>query len=450
MTEVINFGLQRFIQKYLVEFFNENFFSKDINEIVSEYEEILLATLGVAPGNQHIRDLHELGYLPLAIYALPEGTPTPLRVPMVTVRNTDNRFFWLTNYIETLMSCELWGPSTVATLAWEYKKVLSAYALKTVGNLDFVPFQGHDFSMRGMGCLEHAALLGMGHLLSFVGTDTIPAIQEVMNYYPDSQPGLIGTSIPATEHSIQCAYGDDMEYFDKLITKVHPAGFVSIVSDGYDFWDVVGRVLPTLKDKIMARDGKVVIRPDSGDPVKIICGDAAGKTDLERKGAVEALWDIFGGTVSDQGYKILDSHIGLIYGDAITLDRCKQICQKLKDKGFASINCVFGIGSYSYYYNTRDTFGFAMKATLVRINGEEIQIQKNPKTDDGTKISAKGAVVVKRDHDGVLQYKDELSLMKAVCEPGNELQIVFHNGDTPNKQSLAEIRTRLNSFLPKV
>jgi len=319
---------------------------------------------------------------------------------MMTIENTKPEFFWLTNYIETLASCELWMTSNSATIAYNYRKLLDDYALKTVGDKSFVPFQGHDFSFRGMGGLESAILSGMAHLLSFVGTDTIPAITALEHLYnANIEKELVGTSVPATEHSIQCAYGDDMAYLKRMITEVHPSGIVSVVSDGYDFWDVIGRVIPALKTEIMNRKGgtivdKVVIRPDSGDPVLILTGDPNGKTELERKGAVEALWDIFGGTVSPMGYKMLDSHIGLIYGDAITYDRAKEICEKLANKGFASTNVVYGIGSFTYQYNTRDTLGFALKSTFCKINGVDKQIFKDPKTDNGVKKSLKGKVQV--------------------------------------------------------
>lgn len=451
VNQVVAFGAQAFIKDTLIQYFNENFFDRNKENIVQEYKRVIKFTLGVQnPETQHLEDLHDLGYLPLSIKALPEGTLTPLRVPMLTIQNTNPKFFWLTNFIESLASAELWQASTSATLALEYRKILDKAAMETVGNTDFVMFQGHDFSMRGMSSLQSAVSSGMGHLLSFVGTDTIPAIvaTEIL-YNANIEKELIGTSIPATEHSIQCAYGDDMKYLERMLTEVHPNGFVSIVSDGYDFWDVIRRVLPALKDKIMARSGgpvgdRVVIRPDSGDPVLIVCGDPdSPKGSLENKGAVEALWDIFGGTTTEKGYKLLDSHIGLIYGDAITLKRAQEICDRLKAKGFASINCVYGIGSYTYQYNTRDTFGFALKSTLCVINGDEKQIFKDPKTDDGTKKSQKGRVVVKESIHGNLFVMDGLSLKDNIH--GDLLQEVFRDGELLVDQSFSEIRNRLKN-----
>ncbi len=448
VDQVVAFGTQAFIKTYLIDFFDTNFFGREKSKVVAEYKRLITSTLGDPnPSTTHIEELHDLGYLPLSIKALAEGTLVPLRVPMMTIQNTDKRFFWLTNFVESLASCELWQPSTSATIAREYRKIMDIAAMRTVGDTGFVMFQGHDFSMRGMSSLQSAVSSGMGHLLSFVGTDTIPAIvgAEVL-YGANVEKELVGTSIPATEHSIQCTYGDDLKYLERMLSVVHPNGFVSIVSDGYDFWEVIRSVLPALKSKIMARSGgpvgdRVVIRPDSGDPVLIVCGDPdAPEGSLERKGAVEALWDIFGGTVSAKGYKILDSHIGLIYGDAITLRRCEEICERLAAKGFASINCVYGIGSYTYQYNTRDTFGFALKSTLAVINGDEKQIFKDPKTDNGIKKSQKGRVVVLKDGNS-LKFVDGLGLNDVV--EGDLLTEVFRDGKLLVDQKFSEIRERL-------
>lgn len=451
VREVVAFGFQAFFKK-LEDIFQENFFSWSKEKVVTEYARTIRCTLGIPnPSTKHIEELYDYGKLPIEVWALPEGTLVPTRVPMMTIQNTDSRFFWFTNYIETLASSELWQMATSATIARQYRKILDFYAMETVGNTDFVQFQGHDFSMRGMSSLESAISSGMGHLLSFVGTDTIPAINATEYYYgANIEKELVGTSIPATEHSIQCSYEDDMAYFEAMISRVHPSGFVSIVADGYDFWDVINRVLPALKDKIMARTGgpigdKVVIRPDSGDPVKIVCGDPdASEGSLQRKGAIEALWDIFGGTRTEKGYRLLDSHIGLIYGDAITIDRATAISKGLMEKGFASINCVYGIGSFTYQYNTRDTFGFALKSTLVVRNGKEQMIFKDPKTDDGTKKSQRGRVMVTRQSPlGSLRCINGLSLQDRMT--GNLLRPIYREGQWLVEETFSGIRERLKN-----
>lgn len=450
VTEVVWFGGQAFFKEYLIDMFNEHFFNRPKAEVIAEYVRIIKFTLGDQnPETKHLEELHDLGYLPLLIKALPEGTIVPLRVPVMTIQNTDPRFFWLTNFVESLASSELWQPSTSATIAREYKRLLDRYQKET-SDADmawFTAFQGHDFSMRGMSSLRSSILSGMGHLTSFVGTDTIPAIAAAEYYYgANIEKELVGTSVPATEHSIQCAYGDDMKYLKRMLTEVHPSGIVSIVSDGYDLWDVLTRVVPALKEDIMARKGgpvgdKVVIRPDSGDPVKIVCGDMyAKKGTPEHKGAIQLLWETFGGTVNAKGYKQLDSHIGLIYGDAITLRRAEEIMQILKDKGFASTNVVFGIGSYTYQYNTRDTFGFALKSTACVINGDEKMIFKDPKTDDGIKKSQKGCVAVTAD----LRLVDGLTLLEVeTMAMKNLLQPVFKDGKLLVNQTFSEIRERI-------
>jgi len=445
IDEVVAFGFQGFIKEYLIDFFNKEFFSVNVESICAEYERYMKFTLGLKnTDSSHIEALHELGYLPIKIIAVPEGTKVPLRVPMLTIENTHPDFFWVTNYLETIMSNELWLPSTSATLANKYREILEYWAMKTVGNVGHVPFQGHDFSMRGMTSLHSAATSGAGHLLSFVGTDTIPSIMYHEEFYnANIEKELVGTSIPATEHSVQCTFGDDELYFKTMITDVYPEGFASIVSDGYDYWKMVSEVIPSLKDIIMNRDGKVVVRPDSGDPVKIVCGDATSTESVIRKGTVEALWETFGGTINELGYKELDGHIGVIYGDAITIDRANEICRQLEAKGFASSNIVFGIGSYTYQYNTRDTFGFALKATYAVVNGEGIKIFKDPKTDDGVKKSLKGMVGVVKNSDGSLRYVDDLDELQLSNLVNNIMRPIFKDGNLLVDDTLQQIRDRI-------
>jgi nicotinamide phosphoribosyltransferase len=365
----------------------------------------------------------------------------------------------VTNYLETLMSCALWQPTTSATMAREYRKLLDKWAEKTSSTPDFVQFQGHDFSMRGMGGLDAACTSGAGHLLSFSGTDTIPAIAYLENYYgANIEKEMVGCSVAATEHSVMCAggAGDEFETYRRLIEDVYPTGIVSIVSDTWDLWQVLTDTIPKLRDSILTRDGKVVIRPDSGDPVDIICGtlpwvvatgDEAFAFDMRtpaQKGVVELLWETFGGTINDKGFKELDPHIGAIYGDAITIARADDICKRLAAKGFASTNIVFGIGSYTYQYNTRDTFGFALKSTHVVIDGTEHNIFKDPITDDGTKKSQTGRVVVFTDEAGNIVHADGYSREEeAQSAATNLLQPIFKNGEAMNIQSLAEIRSRI-------
>lgn len=454
VNKVVVFGFQYFIKKYLIEYFNDNFFSKNIDDILNEYKRIIKYSLNDNnPETEHIEKLHKLGYLPLKICALKEGTLCPLKVPCLTIENTLPDFYWLTNFFETIFSAEIWKPMTSATIALEYKKILVKWADLTCDNKEHVKYQGHDFSMRGMPCVNSAASSGAGHLLSFVGTDTIPAIQFLEKYYnANVENELIGTSIPATEHSVMCCNGKN-EYasIKRLITEVYPKGIVSIVSDTWNLWDVITKTLPQLKNEIMQRDGRVVIRPDSGNPVDIICGTDNIIDNLNnpykneiKKGVIELLWDIFGGTINSKGYKVLDSHIGCIYGDAITLERANEICKKLKEKGFASSNIVFGIGSFTYCYNTRDTFGFAMKSTYAIKDGQEVFLFKNPITDDGEKKSQKGLVSVILDDDN-LKLIDELNKSEYDNVYNNLLQPIYKNGELLKQYSLNDIRNSLNN-----
>lgn len=556
VDEVVVFGIQHFILEYLIKQFNEEFFGYKYE--ASHYAEYTLreqTSMKIIDykkeiidnykkhcnvDTKHIEALWDLGYLPIEIKALDEGTLCPIGVPMMTITNTHPEFAWLVNYLETLISCMLWQPITSATIAYEYKKILDKYALETTGSIEGTQWQGHDFSMRGMSSCESAILSGMGHLLSFTGTDTIPAIYQLESSYKAT--GLIGASVPATEHSVMCMGTKESEIVTfKRLLDLYPTGILSVVSDTWDLWKVCTEYLPQLKEDILKRDGKLVIRPDSGDPIDIICGlpikkfdtleDAIGdfedilgsnqvhgeqeftcdeeitvqiedkyyilkadNVDWNRydkqyyfvedynisseevaakpcnKGVIELLWDTFGGTTNEQGYKVLDSHIGAIYGDSITLERAKQICERLKAKGFASTNIVLGIGSYTYQYNTRDTFGFAMKATygeithrtceepcLLEMNTEGMQvcdaghckypkkeareIFKDPITDDGTKKSKKGLLRVILNTDDSISCIDQQSWEN---EQGGLLTTVFKDGKLVKVTTLDEIRNKLN------
>lgn len=552
VNKVVFFGLQYFIKDYLIDSFNKTFFNRPKEEVINEFKRVMKNTIGTDDAS-HWEALHDLGYLPLKIDALPEGILTPIRVPMFTIENTIPEFYWLTNFIETIMSTEIWKPMTSATIALQYRKICEKWAEKTCDDISHIDFQGHDFSMRGMAGVDAACSSGAGHLLSFKGTDTIPAVLWLEKYYnADCEKELIGTSIPATEHSVAetniieiqqelmkyhgpefkeplMNYGVYNEELIKLTDKfskdniskeegvrelaeivylnrlldVYPSGIFSYVADTYNLWEVLTSILPILKDRIMSRDGKVVIRPDSGDPCDIICGlntkgykvgpmiqkeydlSQDGKslikykfirddsTDLPKiltevesidtsdyaeqryKGVIELLWDTFGGTINSKGYKVLDPHISCIYGDAITLERAEEICKRLEAKGFASSNIVFGIGSYTYNMNTRDTFGFALKTTYAQVNGKELLLYKDPITDDGTKKSQKGMVSVFRDEmfdeimyrDEYYQKDKEEAIQMRKDHPNDEhyemLQTVFLNGKLLKDWSLSEIRNRL-------
>lgn len=457
IDHVVHFGLQAFLQRYATDAFAP-FFEADEDLVCDLYEERVTGILGPENakgiGTDHIRALHRKGYLPLEFKAVPEGTPVPIGVPSFTIENTEPEFFWLTNYIETVLSAEVWQASTSATIAHRFRGILEAGAKRTGGPIAAVDWQGHDFSFRGMSSSETAAMSGAGHLLSFTGTDSLVSLEWIDNYYGGA---YTAGSVPATEHSVMCtgiATVGERELFSRIL-DLYPTGIVSVVSDTFDLWKVVTEYLPSLKDKVMARDGKIVVRPDSGNPVDILTGllpDAGltkmGLTDEELdawfaeqgpagKGVVELLWDAFGGTVNEKGFKELDPHVGVIYGDSITAERAQAIIDRLAAKGFASTNVVFGLGSYTYQYNTRDTFSSAIKATLAIVDGVEYNLFKNPVTDDGTKKSATGRLAVLRDADGKLYLQQKATPEQ---EAASELQTVWKDGQFVRKQTFAEVR----------
>lgn len=443
------FGIQYFIKEYLIKRFNEDFFNLDEDVAVKTFERRINTFLGDNEvGTEHIRALHQLGYLPIRIKALPEGNLCPIGVPMLTIINTDPRFFWLTNFLETMMSMCLWLPMTSATTARIYRKELERHARKTMFPKDIeLGFNCHDFSMRGMAGLEAAVTSGMGHLTSFIGSETIPAIGACEVYYnANAEKELIAATVPATEHSVMCAGGMEDEFgtFKRLLTELYPKGFVSIVSDTWDFWQVITDFIPRLKNEILARDGRFVVRPDSGTPEDIICGTGnADDPEHIRKGAYECLWDIFGGTYTENGYKVLDTHIGMIYGDSITIERQREIYRRLEEKGFAATNLVLGIGSYTYQYRTRDSLGFAMKATWCCVNGKHKPIFKSPKTDSGMKKSLKGLLSVVKEN-GKYKVYDNVSPEE---EYQSCLEIVFEDGKIVRDWSLNEVRENVRQTI---
>jgi len=463
--QVVVFGSQM-VMKQIHEMFQEGFFSQPKDVVCGEVKRELSMYLGTDYDVTHIEKLHDLGYLPIIVKSITEGKTVPIKVPVLTIYNTHPDFYWLTNYLETLLSNLLWKPMTSATIANQYRKVLTKWMEKTdKENAWFIDWQGHDFSMRGMDSAEATISSGLGHLTSFSGSDSLPTIYGARKYYGET--GFVCGSVPATEHSVMCAgtKEDEVETFRRLL-NTYPKGILSVVSDTWDLWKVCTEHVVTLKEEILARDGKLVIRPDSGNPVDILCGFPKNEEGLlynseenikngdsyylepkntpEEKGVIELLWDVFGGTINEQGYKVLDSHIGAIYGDSITIDRANEICERLEAKGFASTNVVLGIGSFTYQYNTRDTFGFAMKATYVEINGEGREIFKDPITDDGTKKSATGLLCVEELPDGKIGLYDKVTWN---TENTGLLRPIYEDGVFYNQTTLTEIRKKISNLI---
>jgi nicotinamide phosphoribosyltransferase len=455
--KVVSFG-QQMVMMQIHEAFEKEFFSRPKDEVISEMKRELSLYLNTDYDVSHFERLHDLGYLPIHVKIIPEGNMVGIKVPVLTIYCTYFEFFWITNYLETIISNLLWKPMTSATIANQYRKVLTKWQEKTDREKAwFIDWQAHDFSMRGLDSIEACVSSGLGHAISFSGSDSLPVIHGARKFY--NAQGMVVGSVNATEHSVMCSGGkeDEVETFNRLL-ETFPTGILSVVSDTWDLWKVCTHHVSVLKDKIMSRDGKLVIRPDSGNPADIVCGYNTAEIleyhDYDAnhpsyKGVVELLWDVFGGTVNDQGYKVLDPHIGVIYGDSITLERAEEICNRLASKGFASTNIVFGVGSFTYQYNTRDTFGFAMKATYVEVNGEGREIFKDPITDDGTKKSATGLLqvvkVFQSDSMGKLHENGYMLVDKISWdeEKNGELKTLYKDGQFTNLATFDEIRKRL-------
>lgn len=437
IEQVVVFGIQGFIKKYLINYFNQNFFARPKQQVVQEYSDFIYRTLNINDDGRHIAQLHELGYLPIKIKAIEEGELVAVGIPIMTIENTDYKFFWLTNYLETLINASLWQPITSASMAYCCRIKLLEFANKTCDDLQHIAFQCHDFSMRGMSSLESAEISGAGHLTVFLGTDTIPAISYIEYYYGSKT--LIGTSILASEHSVMSAHGEDELQTFRYLMQQFPTTMLSIVADTTDFWHNICVNLPLLKAEILARpqQAKIIIRPDSGNALFILCGDPNAETEHEKKGLIECLWDIFGGEINNKGYKVLNPHIGAIYGDGINYEKICRILTALEQKGFASSNIVFGVGSQTYQHHSRDSLGFAMKATSIQINGEEKGIFKAPKTDSGLKKSQRGRVKVINQ----IKYMEGLNAQSDFSD--DWLKTVFKNGRLLKEVSFEQIREKL-------
>lgn len=452
------FGIQYLCMKYLIEDFKKNFFERSEKEIAEEYMGFMQSYIGYNQAQQvgvdHIIELHRLGFLPIEIRALPEGTVCPIGVPCLTITNTDERFFWLVNYLETLISCTLWPMMTSATIAREYKKELKRHCEKT--GIPMNDFMIHDFSMRGMSGIESSILSGMGHLTCFSGSESLPAIAEMRRYYDPEYKANIST-IFATEHSVACSNTEfdeegpsDFEYIGNML-NLYKDGMFSIVADTYDFWRFIGNYIPKYKCDIMRRNGRVVIRPDSGVPEDIICGVDAQLNFFSKeydpfkgRGAYQTLMEIFGCTYTRKGYKVMDDHIGMIYGDAITLERQAEIYRRLENKGISASNLVLGVGSYTYLGRvSRDSLGFAMKTTNCCINDEWKEIYKDPKTVCGMPKKSLRGFINLYEEEGRIVAKDRQSAV----DNDSLLKKVFCNGTTTSLCDIIDIKRRINDGL---
>lgn len=512
--KVVVFGIQwMVIRLHLMA--KKGFFDRPKAEAIQEMKDVLGPYIGQEKFDQ-FEALHDLGYLPVEIKALDEGTLVDIGTPVFTIRNTHPDFEWLPNFLETGISMDMWKQLTVATIARTYRLISNDFAIRTTGSTAGVEFQNHDFSSRGQSGFESCAINGAAFLLSSCGTDNVASLWAAKTFYnAKNDHRLLAGSVPAGEHSVttsgilteQERWNTSLQvntpdepisleeaeflYAKKLLTERFPAGIMSYVADSYDYWTFITKILPRLKDVIEARDGKFVVRGDSGNPVHVIAGyrfasigysaevsdrevnaeiadlfdtgieairmngkywkilSEGGKanglieiSEAEALGTIASLHAIFGGTTNAKGYIELDSHIGMIYGDGITVQRSEEILTRLEEAGFASTNIVFGVGSYSLNMISRDHLGMAIKATntIVDINGQQVDkpIYKDPKTDSSKK-SAKGLMTVV-EKDGKLIFIDNVS---RELEKGGLLTTVYKDGELLKFVDLYEIREKL-------
>jgi nicotinamide phosphoribosyltransferase len=528
VTKIVSFG-QQLVWKWIHDEFKENFFFREMRNdsewntdkiFQDEYKNKSLQFvkdmslyLGMEYDGKHFEELWELGYLPIRVKSLPEGVETLPNIPHMTFINTVDGFAWLTLYLETIVSNLAWKPAYAATIAKLYRRQAEEWVAKTdLDNMWLVDYMCHDFSARGLSGPHDMISVGLGHATSFKGSDTLVTIPAARYFYNEPEDEVCINSVNASEHSVSTTkiftVGEQQMIADWL--EIFPKGILSIVSDTFDLWKLITEYLPANKEAIMSRDGKLVIRPDSGDPVDIICGITALQVkDLKRsslgfayrakyravefnnkfylielledtvklgkeislsevKGVIELLWDIFDGTINEQGYKVLDPHIGCIYGDSITPERQLEIYKRLADKGFAATNIILGIGSYTYNYTTRDWASMAAKGSWFEVHNEcskpcdvcyrdlgycgqahkqSYNIYKDPITDDGTKKSLKGLLTVYQNSPEHKTHPNEIWCgAEQTLEEESEglLQVIYEDGKFHNQTSLTEIRKTLS------
>ena len=421
------YGLQYFIKQYL---------SGQVvtEEKIQRAKKFWDAHLGPNHFNEagwrHILDKHN-GHLPVRIKAVPEGTVVKTGNVLVTVENTDPEVPWLTNFLESIL-LQVWYPTTVGTLSREVKKNLISYLKKTTSYNEeeisgVVAFMLHDFGFRGVSSVESSGLGGSSHIINFMGTDTVSAILFAQEFYNTENP--LAFSIPASEHSTMTSWGEPFEVkaMENMLDS-YPTGLVACVSDSFDiiracrdYWGTA------LRDKILSRDGRLVIRPDSGDPVQTL------------KQIFHILWDKFGGTTNDKGFKVLDPHVRVIQGDGVNFESISDICNMMIEEGFSIENIAFGMGGALLQKVDRDTQKFAFKCSSITINGEEAEVRKNP-----IEINEKGERVqsFKKSKAGRLKLVNGQTIEHSHDEDGDELVEVFLNGKVMKEWTFEEVRER--------
>lgn len=418
------FGLQYFIKTYLE---GEVVTKQKVEEAKAFYDQHLGPGLFNEAGWMHIVNKHN-GRLPVEIKAVPEGMVVPTGNVLITIENTDPECFWLTNYLETLL-LQVWYPTTVATLSLHMKEVISEY-LKETGTPSLIDFKLHDFGFRGVSSVESAGLGGAAHLTNFMGTDTLAGISLLQQSYGASMPGF---SIPASEHSTITSWGREGEpaAMENMLDQ-YPTGLVACVSDSYDIIHACTHIWgKQLKEKVLKRNGTLVVRPDSGDPVTMVVA------------VLEALGGAFGFKVNEKGFKVLPDQVRVIQGDGINFESLGDILFAMTKAGWSADNVAFGCGGALLQSLNRDTQKFAFKCSSVVVNGVQRAVFKDPVTDQGKK-SKKGRLKLIQ-HKGWLDYSPELTTYLTVPQDSvgtDIMQTVFLNGFLTKSQSLETIRAQ--------
>ena len=417
--QLVFFGLQAFLKEYLTKAITQ--------EDIDQAEEIITAH-GLPfnrQGWEYILQQHN-GYLPLAIEAIPEGTVIPTKNVLLQIVNTDPECFWLPSYIETALLRGIWYPTTVATVSWQVKQIIAKALEKTADNLDSLPFKLHDFGARGASSYETSALGGAAHLINFLGTDTLAGIVAARKYY---QEPLAGFSIPAAEHSTIISWGAEREVdaYKNMLQQFAGSGkLVAVVSDSYNLWHAITEIWGNqLKEQVINNGGTIVIRPDSGNPVDIVCQ------------TIEMLMQKFGYLVNSKGYRQLPDYLRVIQGDGISLHSIKLILKAMETKRLSAENIAFGMGGGLLQKVNRDSLQFAMKASAVKINNVWHDIFKAPITDSG-KTSKKGRLALIKNQKNNYQTLR----IEELESYSNQLRPVFNNGKLLIDDSFETIRLR--------
>lgn len=426
--ETVFYGLQYFLKEYL----EGHAFTK---ENIDEAEEVLnggFGRTGVFKRENFDYILKEYGGgLPVRINAVPEGTAVPVKNVLMTIENTDPKCFWLTNFLETLLM-QVWYPSTVATLSREIRKIVEHYfdlTAEEAGKLS-IDFVLNDFGFRGVSSVESAGLGGSAHLINFMGSDTVYASAFAKKYYNAQK--IYGMSVPATEHSIMTLKGaeGEKEIFENVL-NAYPDGILACVSDSYNIFNAVGELWgKEFKDKILQRNGTLVIRPDSGDPVQTLLN------------VFEILFDRFGFVTNNKGYRVLPKQVRVIQGDGIDYESIQSIYKTLMAKGISAENLLLGMGGALLQKVNRDTQKFALKCSSAEVNGKIVNVQKSPTEMNEHGELIKSFKASKAGRLKLIQTGTELETVSENERGEDILETVFENGEIKKLQTYEEIRER--------